>query len=310
MLGRLANTSVFTPPIIVLTAAQLEPGSAPAATHRVRSLKSLEQQYRAYIMQRIEDFKDSLSREHLMCLGDDAAQELQSGGPHDQLVLTEMLMQETVDQQIVAKLKLPSFRKWRSKILPLREAQRSPTRWGIETADPVSVALKALEPDDDVLVIGGGAERAVYLLAAHDLQVRCLVGDTPTAARLEGTLATEALSGQCEVFVVVLGAWAPPQVAGPFHLVVVDAATVAALPRERQHALIHQAQQRTAPGGLHAVVSWETDVAPESCLTHYQDWQRDPIPVAGSSTKQPGQGLRGILLSPPPIRPSPLMPLP
>jgi hypothetical protein len=306
MLGRLANSSGIHTIATVLTAAQLEPGTARTATHRVRSLKSLEQQYRAYIMQRIEDFKDAMSRENLMSLGDDAARELQIGGPHDQLVLTEMLMQETVDQQIIARLKLPSFRKWRSKILPLREAQRSPTRWGIEGTDPVAVALKVLEPEDSALVVGGGAERAVYLLAAHDLQVRCLVGDTPTATRLEGTLASEALSGQCEVFVVMLGTWAPPQIAGPFHIVVVDAAAVAALPRDRQRALIHQAQQRTAPGGLHAVVSSEADVAPETCLTHYPDWQRDPLPAA-PSTKPSGQGLRGLLLSPPPILPSPLM---
>jgi hypothetical protein len=78
-------------------------------------------------MQRIEDFKDSISREQLLKLGDEAAKELQ-GGASDQLLLTEVLMQETVDQQIGKRLNLPSFRKWRSKILPLRKAQRDPMR--------------------------------------------------------------------------------------------------------------------------------------------------------------------------------------
>ena len=283
----------------MLTAAQLE--SAPLApTHRVRSLKSLEQQYRAYIMQRIEDYKDNLTRSDLMGLGDEAAQELQRG-PNDQLLLTEVLMQETVDQQIISRLKLPGFRKWRTKILPLRKAQRSPNHWGMSSSDPIAVALKVLEPDDRALVIGGGADRAAYLLAAHDLEIRYLTGDTATATRIEGTLASEALSGQCEVYVVVLGVWAPPQVAGPFHLVVVDATTLSALPGDQQRALILQAQQRTAPGGLHAIVSSDGDAAPESCLIHYPSWRRDPLPVPLTNSAKARSGLRGILLAAPPV---------
>ncbi|MBM4186925.1 MAG: hypothetical protein FJ206_06400 [Gemmatimonadetes bacterium] len=308
MLGRLVNTSgTFVPNNTVLTAAQLEAGNLPAVAHRVRSLRSLEQQYRAYVMQRIEGFKDTLSRAELMSLGDDAARELVDGDRQGQLVLTEMLMLETVDQQIVTKLKLPSFKKWRARILPLREAQRSPTRWGIEASEPVAHGLRAMEPDDHALVIGGGAERAMYLLAAHDLHVQCLVDDSATAGRIEGTLASEALSAQCEVFVVMLGLWAPSEIVGPFHFVVVDAAAVGYLPRDRQRALIHLAQQRTVPGGLHAVVSSDPDLAPETCLTLYQDWQRVGHP-GGTSTA--GQALRGQLLSPPPLLPSPLRSLP
>jgi hypothetical protein len=256
-------------------------------------------------MQRIEDYKENLPRADLLRLGDEAAVELQ-GDKHEQLFLTDVMMQETVDQQIFSRLKLPSFRKWRTKILPLRRAQQSPNHWGIPGTDPVAVALRAIEPEDRALVVGGGADRAAYLLAAHDLEICCLVGDTSTATRLEGTLASEALSGRCEVFVVVLGVWAPPQAAGPFHLVVVDAAAVAALPSERQRALVLQAQQRTVPGGLHAVVTSDEEVAPEACLTYYPDWRRDPI-----ATREPSRGsrARGLLLAAPPIRPSSLVPL-
>jgi hypothetical protein len=253
-------------------------------------------------MQRIEDYKDSLTREDLMRLGDEAAKDLQTG-TSGQLVLTEVLMQETVDQQIIDRLKLPSFRKWRSKILPLREAQRSPTRWGMLNADPVSVVLPRVEPGDRALVIGGGAEPAVYLLASHDVVIQCLVGDTTAATRIEGTLASESLSGQCDVFVVLLGHWVPPDVSGPFHLVVVDAASVANLPPARQRALVLQAQQRTAPEGLHALVSSDAEVAPEACLAHYPDWQRLPLPPPPTG-KTPHQGLRGLLLSGPPVPPS------
>ncbi len=151
-------------------------------------------------------------------------------------------------------------------------------------------------------MIGGGAEAAVYLLAAHDTVIQCLVSDTATANRLEAKLATESLSGQCDVYVVVLGHYFPGGLNGPFHLVVIDVAALNQLPRERQRALVLYAQQRTAPDGLHAVISADAEVAPEGCLLHYADWQRvGPGPDAAR-----GAGLRGLLLSGPPIPPSAL----
>jgi hypothetical protein len=157
-------------------------------------------------MQRIEDFKESVSREELMRLGDDAAAELRHGS-NGQLQMSDILMLETVDQLIIARLRLPSFKKWRAKILPLREAQRSPTRWGISGSDPVGTVLPLLEPGDRALVIGSGAEAAAYLLAAHDLEIQCLLGDTAAAPRIEGKMASESLSGRFEAFVVMLGRW-------------------------------------------------------------------------------------------------------
>lgn len=285
----------------MLTATQLEARQAAPPARRIRSLPSLEQQYRAYLMQRIEDYKDSISRSELLKLGDEAARDLQ-GSADGQLLLTEMLMQETVDQQIIERLNLPSYRKWRSKILPQREAQRAPTHWGLSGTDPVSQVSPRLEPGDRVLVIGGGAEAAVYLLAAHDTTIQCLVADTASATRLEGKLAGESLSGQCDVYVVVLGQYFPPLLHGPFDLVVIDAATLNQIPRERQRHLVQFAQQRTSPQGLHAVVATDPGPAPEGCLIHYPDWQRVP-PVAAPDSQQ---GLRGVLLSPPPIHPSAL----
>ena len=118
----------------------------------------------------------------------------------------------------------------------------------------------------------------MYLLAAHELSVVCLFGDNSTAGMVERKLTTESLSGQCEVFVVALGGPWFPSLEGPIHLVVIDAPTLLALPRERQRALIACAQQITAPEGLHCVVSSDPDVAPEGCLRFYSDLQRIPLP--------------------------------
>jgi hypothetical protein len=281
----------------VLTAAQLE-AQLQSSSRPKRSLPSLAQQYREYIMQRIEGYKDSLSREDLLRLGDEAASELREGC-RGQLLLTEVMMQETFDQQIIRRLNLPSFRKWRSKILPLREAQRDPTHWQIERSDPVAVVLPRLEAGDRALVIGNGAERAAYLLAAHELEVVCLCEDTAAADKVEGILATECLGSRSTVYVAMLGHWLP-SLPAPLHLVVIDTRAVLSLAPDRQQVLLARAQELTAPEGLHAIVAAEPDVAPEGCLRHYSDWGRLPLPAAAPNANR--TGLRGLLLAGPPAR--------
>lgn len=281
----------------MLTADQVEAQSHPPV-RRKRPPLSLEHQYREYLMQRIDDYKNSLSRDELIRLGDDAARELlaAAGG---QLPITEVLMLDTVDQQIMRRLHLPSFRKWRSKILPLREAQRDPTHWQMERADPVAVVLPRLEPGDRAVVVGGGAERAVYLLAAHEIEVCGVFEDTATAVKVEGILAGESLSGRCEVFVAMLGTWLPA-IEPPVHLVVMDAAVVLPLPAERQRHLVQSVQEITAPEGVHALVTSRPEVAPEGCLRHYPDWQRIPGPAGSGRPSR--NGLWGVLLGGPPVR--------
>ena len=282
----------------MLTAEDLEMLSRRGTPRRKRSLPSVEQQYHEYIMQRIEDYKNSLSRSELLRLGDEAAHELQDG-TSGQLLLTEVLMQETVDEQIKRRLNLPSLRRWRARIQPLRKAQRDPNHWQIERTDPVAVVLPRLEPGDRALVVGSGAERATYLLAAHDVEVTCLFEDSATADRVEDILASESLGGRCSVFVVALGQWLPP-IGAPTHLVVIDAGAVEGLTPERQRALLGHVQAVTAAEGLHAVVSGHPTAAAEGCLHHYPDWVRLPLPDTKGNPK--GPGLRGVLLAGPPAR--------
>ena len=85
----------------MLSAAQLD------QARRRRALPSLKQQWQAYLLQRIETYKNSLRREELLALGDEAAQELHTGSA-DQFLLTEILMLETVDRLISKRLRLPA----------------------------------------------------------------------------------------------------------------------------------------------------------------------------------------------------------
>ena len=144
--------------------------------HRRRSPYSDKQHYQEYILQRIEGFKNSIGRDELLRLGDEAAAELQTAS-EGQFLLTEVLMLESVDRLIMKRLALRPYSKWKRQFLKLREAQRTPTHWGLEAACPVARLIPRLEPNDATLVLGGAAESCAYLLAAHDAAVTFIAGD-------------------------------------------------------------------------------------------------------------------------------------
>ena len=288
----------------MLTAAQLGIRAESPRIRRAHPLPSPKQRYQAYILQRIEAYKESLTRENVLKLGNDAAGELQAA-PEGQYFLTEVLMQETVDRLIMRRLRLPTFSRWRQKHARLRQAQQSPTHWGMERRSAVAAVLPRLEAGDHAVVVGGGAESAVYLLAAHDVRVTCLFGDNATCTRIETRMAAESLTGDFEAFVVMLGTWFPA-LDRPAHFVVIDATTLAELPTKRRLELMARLQDVTAPGGLHAVVPGNGAGAAEAWVSLYPDWERVPLPREGSrrGTKRPTPP--GILLCRP--LPSPTSP--
>lgn len=283
----------------MLTTAQLDARTESARTRRARPVLSPKQQYQEYLLQRIEDFKNSLAREELLRLGNDAAVELQDAS-EGQYFLTEVVMQETVDRLIMKRLRLPSFTRWRQKFVKLRQAQQSPTHWGLERNCAVAAVLPRLEPGDHALVVGGGAESAVYLLAAHEVHLTCLFGDNATCSRIETRMSAESLTGNFEAFVAMLGSWFP-SLDNPVHLVVVDAGTLAALPSPRRMALMAHLQDVTVPGGLHAVMP-SSGGMPEAWINLYPDWERIPVPPR-SRRGAKRESSPGILLSRPLPRP-------
>src|SRR6188472_142311 len=137
------------------------------ASRRRRSPYSDKQHYQEYILQRVEGYKNSIGRDELLRLGDEAAAELQAAA-EGQFVLTEVLMLESVDRLIMKRLSLRPYSHWRRQFIKLRVAQRTPTHWGLEPTSPLARLLPRLEAGDVSLVVGSGAEPAAYLLAAHD----------------------------------------------------------------------------------------------------------------------------------------------
>src|SRR5690349_15907810 len=165
-----------------------------APPRRRRSPYSDKQHYQEYILQRIEGYKNSIGRDELLRLGDEAAAELHAAA-EGQFVLTEVLMLESVDRLIMKRLSLRSYRRWRQQFLQLRDAQRTPTHWGLEPDGVLTRLLPRMEPEDQVLALGSGAEPAAYLFAAHDTAITFVATDLGSVERVETRVASEALSG-------------------------------------------------------------------------------------------------------------------
>jgi hypothetical protein len=269
-----------------------------ARSRRRRSPYSDKQHYQEYILQRIEGYKNSIGRDELLRLGDEAAAELHAA-TEGQFVLTEVLMLESVDRLIMKRLSLRSYRKWRQQFLKLREAQRTPTHWGLEPDGVLARLLPRLEPEDQILIIGSGGEPATYLFAAHDAVVTFAAADLGSVERVETRMAGEALAGLFEAYVVQLGPTLPGFLDNlrDLDLVVLDPGALLELEVADRCELVRDLQRRSRPGGLHALLPTCPDLAPEALLSLYDGWQRD----AASKPRRRGAAARrtGLLLDKP-----------
>src|SRR5207244_5614373 len=72
-----------------------------------RPPRSLKQEYQEFLLQRIEEYKNALTRENLLVIGDEAVRELEESAA-GQYLLTEVLLLEHVDRIIARRLRLRS----------------------------------------------------------------------------------------------------------------------------------------------------------------------------------------------------------
>jgi len=259
---------------------------------RRRSPPSLRQQYQEFVMQRVEAFKNSMPRDELLRLGDEAVSEMEAT-IEGQFMLTEVLMVDQVDRLIIKRLRLRSYARWREQYLTLRAAQREPMHWGVDPGSPVARILPRIEPGDATLVFGTGAEPCTYLLSAHDVVVTFVAGNIGTVERVESRMASESLGSQFQAFVVQPGGRISTFVP-PVQLVVIDAAELTPLDPDVRREVIEELQALTEPGGVHAVIPTR-GLAPHAFRTLYTGWEEEPAERAAS-----GRGRReGLLFSRP-----------
>lgn len=251
----------------------------PFPQRRRRRPLSLRQEYEEFILQRIEDYKNQLSREEILALGDEAVRELEVG-PAEQLLLTEVLMLEHVDRLITRRLRLPTFRRWRDRHTRMRKAQRELTHWGLSADLPLAALAQRLADDEPVVVIGAAAAGTAFYLAAHDVVTLVIAESLPAVEAIETQAAQEALAGRVQALVVALGDWFPDVEPA---LAVVDPAVFATLDASARVRAMDVLRERTVHRGVHLILPVEqrSDVrslAPEALLAHYAGWQVERSP--------------------------------
>jgi hypothetical protein len=242
-------------------------------------------------MQRIEAYKRSIPRGEVMAFGGEAAIELEAEAA-DQFLLTELLLSETVDRMIAKRLGLPSFKKWQTQYGGVRQGQREPGHWGIDSSSALAALLPRLEVEDNVLVIGAGAQAAACLLAAFGAEVTFADGDLRVVTNLEDRLDGELLSGRFNACVVSLGEWLPA-FERALDLVVIDAGTLSSLSHALRQSLIIELRHITREEGVHVLLPGDRGAAPEGYLSHYPDWDREPL---GPSRKGKASRSRGVIV--------------
>jgi hypothetical protein len=243
---------------------------------RRRSPYSDKQHYQEYILQRIEGYKNSIGRDELLRLGDEAASELQATS-EGQFVLTEVLMLESVDRLIMKRLSLRPYRRWRQQFLRLRAAQRTPTHWGIDANCPLTPLLPRIEPEDTALVIGTKAAPMTFLLAAHDAAVTFLADDLGCVERVESRMAEEALSSVFESFVTQLEQPLPAFLSflADFDIVVLDPQVLADLSVPKRGRLVRDLQQRSRASGVHVILPTSAALSPDALRGLYDGWTQE-----------------------------------
>lgn len=241
-----------------------------------RPPRSLKQEYQEFILQRLEEYKNTVPRADLLEIGDEAVRELQASA-QDQYLLTEVLLLEHVDRIIARRLRLPTFPRWRQKHRALREAQREPTHWGFDRQHPIVPWAARLEPGDVVAVLGAAALPEALFLAAHDAEVFLLDQDLGAVEAAEGRAVAEQLGGGAfQALVINFGSWFPDLAPT---LVAIAPSSLGSLRAKQRASLIADLQVRTPSGGVHVVLPPAVEhrevipLAPEALQILYRGWQ-------------------------------------
>ena len=235
------------------------------AHHTPRSLKH---EYELYVEREIEDYKDSVPRNVLLSIGDEAVAIL---AEQRQLALTELVLWEEVDRIIRRRQRIPSYSTWRRRRMKLLERFRSPEHWGL---DPQAALVRAFPPaaDSHVLVAAGSAEGAALFLAANGCEVTALEAESEAVERVMVAAEAAGIIERVRGCVTDLGHWRPDSRLGG---VVCTPAAFAGLSLAERARVIAVLQSATADGGVHLVqtiIAGQTQMTVEELRSQYQGW--------------------------------------
>lgn len=213
-----------------------------------RPTRSLRHEYQLFVEQEIENYKESVARNVLLAIGDEAVSVLASA---PQFALTELLLCEEVDRIIVKRLRLPVYDTWRRRRVKLIEELRRPEHWGLR---PDDVLVRALQPSSDgrVLVAGAADESSTLYFAANGCEVTTLGEEIDAVERVMQAAISAGLGGRVHAELADLASWTPPP-ERLLNAVVVNPAALDRLTSDERARVIADLQAATLDGGVHLV---------------------------------------------------------
>lgn len=211
-----------------------------------RRPRSLKHEYELYVEEEIENYKESVPRQALLAIGDEAVAVLAGDS---QLSLTEMLLCEEVDRLIFRRLRLPTYETWKRRRLKAAAELRRPERWGL-TADAPVVRTVVPSADGPVLVAGAGTEGSALLLAAHGRDVLTIGKEENALLRVLSEAEAVGLSERVRALVGDLGSFTTDV---PLRAVVCSLSALAALTKSERARALALLKDATAAGGVHVV---------------------------------------------------------
>ncbi|GAC1659425.1 MAG: hypothetical protein NVS4B3_27760 [Gemmatimonadaceae bacterium] len=253
--------------------------ASPPSLMAARSPRSLKYEYELYVEREIEDYKDSIPRNAVLAIGDEAVASL---GADQQLALTEMLLCDEVDRIIRRRLRIPAYATWRRRRLKQLKELRSPERWGLHPDHALVRAVRATH-DGHVLVAGAAGGAAALFLAANGCDVTTLAGEVDVVRQVLAAAEAAGLGERVHAHVAALGGWTPLTQLSAVVCSPVAFAGLTALERARVMDVL---QSATVDGGVHLV---ETIAAGKGALSlgelrrRYTGWDISVEPSRGST---------------------------
>ena len=232
-----------------------------------QALRSLRHEYQVFIESEIERYKDSVSRNSLLGIADEAVAGLRSQAQYEP---EELSLCAEVDRLIARRIKLPKYSTWLRKRLKRLAEYRKPETWGLAPDGPL---VREIKPgaDTHVLVTGAECERAGIYLAAHGCAVTAINEEEDCVERVMAAAAAAGLTSRIDASVADLGMWSPT----PLSAVVCPSESLAGLTPHDRSRVIASLQDATKAGGVHLFEAIHTETGSlsiEELRARYSGW--------------------------------------
>jgi hypothetical protein len=219
--------------------------------------RSLRHQYDEEVDQAVELYKDSLPRNAILSIGEEAVAAIRQ---HPQLGLTELLLCDEVNRIIKRRLGIKDYPAWRRRALRLLKEYRRAEHWGLRPESPL---VREIQPDhgSHVLLAGDAAERAAVYLAANGCEVTTVELSSDAMERVMTAAGKAGLMSRVHECPTGIGHWRPDC---PLNAVVCTPSAFAGLTPVEVSNVIALFQEATMDGGVHLV---ETIVAGQDAMS-------------------------------------------